>query len=201
MESVTQLRFVAFMGWELSVLVCAVVQGVWGKRKSLHKKRKQNQIFFPSPPLVFGKCQFWLCCWLMQELAKMTVQWYSLAVKRWEHSTAKIFSSAESLLPDDYIVPLDWKVSKMIYLLWKTSVEVRILGDFGRLCNIPGVKRNHSVHEARFYSLLANSPVLISTMRRWVLYVHFWVFPKPVHAMGGFWKFSFRSTYKVAVGD
>ncbi|XP_064907555.1 uncharacterized protein LOC102091118 isoform X2 [Columba livia] len=29
----------------------------------------------------------------------------------------------ESLLPDDYIVPLDWKVSKMIYLLWKTSVE------------------------------------------------------------------------------
>ncbi|XP_027754098.1 NEDD4-binding protein 2-like 2 [Empidonax traillii] len=29
----------------------------------------------------------------------------------------------ESLLPDDFIVPLDWKVSKMIYLLWKTSVE------------------------------------------------------------------------------
>nr|XP_025964654.1 NEDD4-binding protein 2-like 2 [Dromaius novaehollandiae]XP_025964655.1 NEDD4-binding protein 2-like 2 [Dromaius novaehollandiae] len=29
----------------------------------------------------------------------------------------------ESLLPDDYIVPLDWKVSKMIYSLWKTSVE------------------------------------------------------------------------------
>ncbi|XP_071593103.1 uncharacterized protein [Heliangelus exortis] len=29
----------------------------------------------------------------------------------------------ESLLPDDYIVPLDWKISKMIYLLWKTSVE------------------------------------------------------------------------------
>ncbi|KAJ7404320.1 NEDD4-binding protein 2-like 2 isoform X1 [Willisornis vidua] len=29
----------------------------------------------------------------------------------------------ESLLPDDYIVPLDWKVSEMIYLLWKTSVE------------------------------------------------------------------------------
>ncbi|XP_066032078.1 uncharacterized protein [Chamaea fasciata] len=29
----------------------------------------------------------------------------------------------ESLLPDDYIVPLDWKVSKMIYLLWKSSVE------------------------------------------------------------------------------
>ncbi|RLW08341.1 hypothetical protein DV515_00003168, partial [Chloebia gouldiae] len=28
----------------------------------------------------------------------------------------------ESLLPDDYIVPLDWKVSKMIYSLWKTSV-------------------------------------------------------------------------------
>ncbi|XP_021397617.2 NEDD4-binding protein 2-like 2 isoform X2 [Lonchura striata] len=31
----------------------------------------------------------------------------------------------ESLLPDDYIVPLDWKVSKMIYSLWKTSVEER----------------------------------------------------------------------------
>ncbi|XP_069738607.1 uncharacterized protein [Phaenicophaeus curvirostris] len=29
----------------------------------------------------------------------------------------------ESLLPDDYVVPLDWKISKMIYLLWKTSVE------------------------------------------------------------------------------
>ncbi|XP_032533277.1 NEDD4-binding protein 2-like 2 isoform X1 [Chiroxiphia lanceolata] len=29
----------------------------------------------------------------------------------------------ESLLPDDFIVPLDWKVSKMIYLQWKTSVE------------------------------------------------------------------------------
>uniref|UniRef100_A0A8C3F9M9 Uncharacterized protein n=1 Tax=Chrysemys picta bellii TaxID=8478 RepID=A0A8C3F9M9_CHRPI len=28
-----------------------------------------------------------------------------------------------SLLPDDYIVPLDWKTSKMIHLLWKTSVE------------------------------------------------------------------------------
>uniref|UniRef100_A0A672UKQ0 Uncharacterized protein n=1 Tax=Strigops habroptila TaxID=2489341 RepID=A0A672UKQ0_STRHB len=39
----------------------------------------------------------------------------------------------ESLLPDDYVVPLDWKVSKMIYLLWKTSVEVRILGDFGKV--------------------------------------------------------------------
>jgi len=125
-------------------------------------------------------------------------------MKRSEHSTAKIFSSAESLLPDDYVVPLDWKVSKMIYLLWKTSVEVRILGDFGRLSNIPGVKRNHSVHEARFCPLLVNSPsFLISTMRRWMLYVHFWVFPKPVHAMGGsrFWKFSFRSAYKVAVGD
>ncbi|XP_062423113.1 NEDD4-binding protein 2-like 2 isoform X2 [Rhea pennata] len=31
----------------------------------------------------------------------------------------------ESLLPDDYIVPLDWKISKMIYLLWKTSVEAK----------------------------------------------------------------------------
>uniref|UniRef100_A0A8C0J9G1 Uncharacterized protein n=1 Tax=Chelonoidis abingdonii TaxID=106734 RepID=A0A8C0J9G1_CHEAB len=30
----------------------------------------------------------------------------------------------ESLLPDDYIVPLDWKTSKKIHLLWKTSVEV-----------------------------------------------------------------------------
>ncbi|XP_044872247.1 uncharacterized protein LOC123370066 isoform X3 [Mauremys mutica] len=29
----------------------------------------------------------------------------------------------ESLLPDDYIVPLDWKTSKKIHLLWKTSVE------------------------------------------------------------------------------
>ncbi|CAM5076329.1 unnamed protein product [Eretmochelys imbricata] len=29
----------------------------------------------------------------------------------------------ESLLPDDYIVPLDWKTSKQIHLLWKTSVE------------------------------------------------------------------------------
>ncbi|OXB81424.1 UNVERIFIED_CONTAM: hypothetical protein H355_001641 [Colinus virginianus] len=58
----------------------------------------------------------------------------------------------ESLLPDDYVVPLDWKVSKMIYLLWKTSVEVRILGAFRRLSNSPGVKRNHSVREARCYS-------------------------------------------------
>uniref|UniRef100_A0A8C8RTW9 NEDD4 binding protein 2 like 2 n=1 Tax=Pelusios castaneus TaxID=367368 RepID=A0A8C8RTW9_9SAUR len=29
----------------------------------------------------------------------------------------------ESLLPDDYIVPLDWKTSKKIHLLWKTSLE------------------------------------------------------------------------------
>ncbi|XP_067419065.1 uncharacterized protein [Emydura macquarii macquarii] len=29
----------------------------------------------------------------------------------------------ESLLPDDYIVPLDWKTSKKIHLLWRTSVE------------------------------------------------------------------------------
>ncbi|XP_039376903.1 uncharacterized protein LOC120396072 isoform X3 [Mauremys reevesii] len=32
-------------------------------------------------------------------------------------------SSTKSLLPDDYIVPLDWKTSKKIHLLWKTSVE------------------------------------------------------------------------------
>ncbi|XP_075775313.1 NEDD4-binding protein 2-like 2 isoform X4 [Pelodiscus sinensis] len=29
----------------------------------------------------------------------------------------------ESLLPNDFIVPLDWKTSKKIHLLWKTSVE------------------------------------------------------------------------------
>ncbi|XP_074842436.1 NEDD4-binding protein 2-like 2 isoform X2 [Carettochelys insculpta] len=29
----------------------------------------------------------------------------------------------ETLLPDDYIVPLDWKTSKKIHLLWKMSVE------------------------------------------------------------------------------
>uniref|UniRef100_A0A670YDF1 DUF7818 domain-containing protein n=1 Tax=Pseudonaja textilis TaxID=8673 RepID=A0A670YDF1_PSETE len=29
-----------------------------------------------------------------------------------------------SLLPDDYVVPLDWAISKEIYLQWKTSVEV-----------------------------------------------------------------------------
>ncbi|XP_029767821.1 uncharacterized protein LOC112117333 [Terrapene carolina triunguis] len=33
----------------------------------------------------------------------------------------------ESLLPDDYIVPLDWKTSKKIHLLWKTSVKVWVL--------------------------------------------------------------------------
>ncbi|XP_070605988.1 uncharacterized protein [Erythrolamprus reginae] len=27
------------------------------------------------------------------------------------------------LLPDDYVVPLDWEISKEIYLQWKTSVE------------------------------------------------------------------------------
>uniref|UniRef100_A0A670I0T4 Uncharacterized protein n=1 Tax=Podarcis muralis TaxID=64176 RepID=A0A670I0T4_PODMU len=30
----------------------------------------------------------------------------------------------DTLLPDDYVVPLDWATSKEIYLLWKTSVEV-----------------------------------------------------------------------------
>ncbi|XP_026564559.1 uncharacterized protein LOC113441653 isoform X2 [Pseudonaja textilis] len=30
-----------------------------------------------------------------------------------------------SLLPDDYVVPLDWAISKEIYLQWKTSVEKR----------------------------------------------------------------------------
>ncbi|XP_006158506.2 NEDD4-binding protein 2-like 2 isoform X1 [Tupaia chinensis] len=29
----------------------------------------------------------------------------------------------ESLLPNDYVVPLDWKTLKMIYLQWKTSME------------------------------------------------------------------------------
>ncbi|XP_028582306.2 uncharacterized protein LOC114595786 isoform X2 [Podarcis muralis] len=29
----------------------------------------------------------------------------------------------DTLLPDDYVVPLDWATSKEIYLLWKTSVE------------------------------------------------------------------------------
>nr|XP_014349582.1 PREDICTED: uncharacterized protein LOC102350653 isoform X2 [Latimeria chalumnae] len=31
----------------------------------------------------------------------------------------------DCLLPEDYLVPLDWEVSKMIYLQWKTSVEGR----------------------------------------------------------------------------
>uniref|UniRef100_H0XDZ0 DUF7818 domain-containing protein n=1 Tax=Otolemur garnettii TaxID=30611 RepID=H0XDZ0_OTOGA len=41
----------------------------------------------------------------------------------------KLFGSPgvpiESLLPDDYVVPLDGKTLKMIYLQWKTSVEKR----------------------------------------------------------------------------
>ncbi|XP_021524974.2 uncharacterized protein LOC105726196 isoform X3 [Aotus nancymaae] len=41
----------------------------------------------------------------------------------------KLFGSPgvpmESLLPDDYVVPLDWKTLKMIYLQWKMSVEKR----------------------------------------------------------------------------
>uniref|UniRef100_A0A2K6FUX9 NEDD4 binding protein 2 like 2 n=1 Tax=Propithecus coquereli TaxID=379532 RepID=A0A2K6FUX9_PROCO len=41
----------------------------------------------------------------------------------------KLFGSPgvpmESLLPDDYVVPLDWKTLRMIYLQWKTSVEKR----------------------------------------------------------------------------
>lgn len=41
----------------------------------------------------------------------------------------KLFGSPgvpmESLLPDDYVVPLDWKTLKMIYLQWKISVEKR----------------------------------------------------------------------------
>ncbi|XP_023596108.1 uncharacterized protein LOC111818982 isoform X2 [Trichechus manatus latirostris] len=31
----------------------------------------------------------------------------------------------ESLLPEDYVVPLDWKTLKGIYLQWKTSIEKR----------------------------------------------------------------------------
>ncbi|XP_042541298.1 uncharacterized protein LOC122112540 isoform X2 [Dipodomys spectabilis] len=31
----------------------------------------------------------------------------------------------ESLLPDDYVIPLDWKTLKMIYLQWKITVEKR----------------------------------------------------------------------------
>ncbi|XP_052505840.1 NEDD4-binding protein 2-like 2 isoform X2 [Budorcas taxicolor] len=41
----------------------------------------------------------------------------------------KLFGSpgvpVESLLPEDCMVPLDWKTLKMIYLQWKTSVEKR----------------------------------------------------------------------------
>ncbi|XP_054112725.1 NEDD4-binding protein 2-like 2 isoform X3 [Callithrix jacchus] len=41
----------------------------------------------------------------------------------------KLFGSPgvpmESLLPNDYVVPLDWKTLKMIYLQWKMSVEKR----------------------------------------------------------------------------
>uniref|UniRef100_A0A8C3WSY4 NEDD4 binding protein 2 like 2 n=1 Tax=Catagonus wagneri TaxID=51154 RepID=A0A8C3WSY4_9CETA len=41
----------------------------------------------------------------------------------------KLFGSpgvpVESLLPDDCVVPLDWKTLKMIYLQWKTSIEKR----------------------------------------------------------------------------
>ncbi|EHB05389.1 hypothetical protein GW7_01099 [Heterocephalus glaber] len=40
----------------------------------------------------------------------------------------KVFGSPgvpmESLLPDEYVSPLDWKTVKMIYLQWKMSVEV-----------------------------------------------------------------------------
>nr|XP_014434569.1 NEDD4-binding protein 2-like 2 isoform X4 [Pelodiscus sinensis] len=46
----------------------------------------------------------------------------------------------ESLLPNDFIVPLDWKTSKKIHLLWKTSVEIEpITGRDGR----GSVKRWH----------------------------------------------------------
>uniref|UniRef100_A0A8D2CY36 NEDD4-binding protein 2-like 2 n=1 Tax=Sciurus vulgaris TaxID=55149 RepID=A0A8D2CY36_SCIVU len=41
----------------------------------------------------------------------------------------KLFGSPgvpmESLLPGDYVIPLDWKTLKMIYLQWKMSVEKR----------------------------------------------------------------------------
>ncbi|XP_069905143.1 NEDD4-binding protein 2-like 2 isoform X3 [Oryctolagus cuniculus] len=41
----------------------------------------------------------------------------------------KLFGSPgvpmESLLPDDYVIPLDWKTLKMIYLQWKASIEKR----------------------------------------------------------------------------
>ncbi|XP_029792734.1 NEDD4-binding protein 2-like 2 isoform X1 [Suricata suricatta] len=41
----------------------------------------------------------------------------------------KLFGSPgvpmESLLPDDYVVSVDWETLKMIYLQWKTSVEKR----------------------------------------------------------------------------
>ncbi|XP_053788778.1 NEDD4-binding protein 2-like 1 isoform X2 [Vidua chalybeata] len=62
---------------------------------------------------------------------------------------------AESLLPDDYIVPLDWKVSKMIYLLWKTSVEEKqktnglqkedgLTNDF---INLEDINKNHQENQ------------------------------------------------------
>ncbi|XP_015279685.1 PREDICTED: NEDD4-binding protein 2-like 2 [Gekko japonicus] len=33
------------------------------------------------------------------------------------------FCVSDTLLPDDYVVPLDWTISKEIYLRWKASVE------------------------------------------------------------------------------
>ncbi|KAK9402361.1 hypothetical protein NXF25_010717 [Crotalus adamanteus] len=41
--------------------------------------------------------------------------------KRNKHGVSRI--PLDTLLPDDYIVPLDWAISKEIYLQWKTSVE------------------------------------------------------------------------------
>ncbi|KAM4859954.1 uncharacterized protein RHO17_014837 [Thomomys bottae] len=49
--------------------------------------------------------------------------------QRFAFQLVKLFGSPgipmESLLPDDYVIPLDWKTLKMIYLQWKMSVEKR----------------------------------------------------------------------------
>ncbi|XP_057165270.1 NEDD4-binding protein 2-like 2 isoform X3 [Ursus arctos] len=60
----------------------------------------------------------------------------------------KLFGSPgvpmESLLPDDCVVSLDWRTLKMIYLQWKTSVEVHFYGFQGRPSLTDFFKKTHN---------------------------------------------------------
>ncbi|XP_058132960.1 NEDD4-binding protein 2-like 2 isoform X2 [Dasypus novemcinctus] len=87
--------------------------------------------------------------------------------KAFAFQLVKLFGSPgvplESLLPDDYVVPLDWKTLKMIYLQWKSSVQ--LVAPVWWSCRGPWLSRKVGVLEDACRS--PEVPSLAPPLRKW----------------------------------